>query len=186
MEERRTSIIDAVLPLLMEHGRAVTTRQIADAAGIAEGTVFRAFGDKETLIEAAVERYLDPAPLQAAILAIDPTLSLEQKIHELLFHLRARMTGVMGIMNAVGMVGQPMTRSSRDGYYHLVEDVLRPDLDQLRVGPERAAQFMRLISFASAIPQFNEGHEISTAELAAFITNGIAGIPAERGSSDAS
>jgi hypothetical protein len=39
---------------------------------------------------------------------------------------------------------------------------------------------IRLISFASAIPQFNEGHEMTTAELARYITYGIAGEPAER------
>lgn len=170
----------------MEHGRAVTTRQIADAAGVAEGTIFRAFGDKDSLIEAAVERFLDPEPLYAAISAIDPALGLERKINDLLFHLRARMTGIMGIMNAVGMVGQPARRGNGDGYTHLIEELLRPDLEQLHVGPERVAQFMRLISFASAIPQLNENSDITTAELAAFITNGIAGIPAERGGSDAS
>ena len=40
-------IVDAALPLLLEHGEMVTTRQIADAAGIAEGTIFRAFADKD-------------------------------------------------------------------------------------------------------------------------------------------
>ena len=42
-DERRRAIVDAVLPLLIEHGRAVTTRQMAEAAGIAEGTIFRVF-----------------------------------------------------------------------------------------------------------------------------------------------
>ena len=60
-------IIDAVIPLLLEHGRAVTSKQIAEAAGIAEGTIFRAFGDKETLVQAAIEKYLDPEPLREAL-----------------------------------------------------------------------------------------------------------------------
>ena len=46
-------IIDAVIPLILEHGVGITSRQIAEAAGVAEGTVFRAFGDKESLIAAA-------------------------------------------------------------------------------------------------------------------------------------
>ena len=48
-------IIEAMLPLLLEHGEMVTTRQIAEAAGIAEGTIFRVFADKDELIAAVVE-----------------------------------------------------------------------------------------------------------------------------------
>ena len=49
-EERRAAIIDAARPLLIEHGENVTTRQLADAAGIAEGTIFRVFADKDELL----------------------------------------------------------------------------------------------------------------------------------------
>src|SRR5690606_40981582 len=45
--DRRNAIAAATVPLLVEHGAAVTTRQIADAAGVAEGTLFRAFADKD-------------------------------------------------------------------------------------------------------------------------------------------
>ncbi|MFC4562181.1 TetR/AcrR family transcriptional regulator [Nocardiopsis mangrovi] len=53
-DERREAIVQAVLPLLAEHGADITTRQIAQAAGIAEGTVFRAFKDKDELLHACV------------------------------------------------------------------------------------------------------------------------------------
>ncbi len=60
-DERRRAIIDAVLPLLIEHGDAVTTRLIAEAAGIAEGTIFRVFADKDALIHAVAAETLNPA-----------------------------------------------------------------------------------------------------------------------------
>ena len=52
-------IIDAVIPLILEHGVGITSRQIAEAAGVAEGTVFRAFGDKESLIAAAADAFFE-------------------------------------------------------------------------------------------------------------------------------
>ena len=59
-DERRAALVDATVPLLLEHGRAVTTRQIAEAAGIAEGTIFRVFATKEELVDAALDAAFDP------------------------------------------------------------------------------------------------------------------------------
>jgi AcrR family transcriptional regulator len=186
VDERRAMIVDAVIPLLIEHGREVSTRQIADAAGIAEGTIFRVFGDKEEIFGAAVAKFLDPGELHERLRAIDPELPLEDKVNDILFQLRARMTGIFGIMNAVGMQGPPPGRRDSGNFLEVIEEILRPDLEQLNVPSERIGSFLRLIAFASAIPHFNEGKEMSTAELAQYITYGIAGHPAERGITDAS
>jgi AcrR family transcriptional regulator len=187
VDERRTMIIDAVIPLLIEHGREVSTRQIADAAGIAEGTIFRVFDDKEELFAAAVEKFLDPTAANRALRAIDPDETIEAKVNDILLLLRSRMTGIFGIMHAVGMSGRPPVQPrASDRFADVITDVLAPDLAQLGVPTERVASFVRLIAFASAIPQFNEGHEMSTADLAYLITNGIAGHSAEGGSSRAS
>src|SRR3954447_18740224 len=74
---RRSMIVAATLPLLLDEGDRVTTRQIAEAAGIAEGTIFRAFVDKDELIVAVIDAALDPEPLEVAIDRIDPTLGFE-------------------------------------------------------------------------------------------------------------
>jgi AcrR family transcriptional regulator len=186
VDERRTMIVDAVIPLLIEHGREVSTRQIADAAGIAEGTIFRVFADKEEIFGAAVEEFLKPGPLHDRLRAIDPELPLEGKVNDILFQLRSRMTGIFGIMNAVGMQGPPPRKVPPESFVDVIDDVLRPDLEKLNVPTDRIASFIRLVAFASAIPHFNDGREMSTAELATYITYGIAGHSAERGSTDAS
>jgi len=53
-EERRTAIIAATLPLLRAEGLHVSTRRIAECAGVAEGTLFRVFPDKAALLAAAL------------------------------------------------------------------------------------------------------------------------------------
>ena len=64
-EERRAAIVAAALPLLAAQGTNVTTRAIAEAAGVAEGTIFRVFPDKDALIQAVLDSALDPAPVSA-------------------------------------------------------------------------------------------------------------------------
>jgi AcrR family transcriptional regulator len=174
VEDRRGQIVDAVIPLLFEHGAGVTTRQIADAAGVAEGTIFRAFGDKESIIDAAVERFLDPEPLQRSLSYIDPELPLEQKVNDILFHLRSRFTGIMGIMSAIGMRGRPIhSRDVRQQLVDIITGVLEGESARLRIPPAQAAYVIRIVAFAASIDGFNDDHRMETTEIADFIVFGI-------------
>ena len=57
----RDHILDAAARVYAEHGfRGATTRRIADAAGVNEVTLFRTFGSKATLIEAALRHTGEP------------------------------------------------------------------------------------------------------------------------------
>lgn len=79
-EDRRQAIVEAALPLVMEHGRDLSTRQIAEAAGLAEGTLFRAFGTKTEIVDATIAAGLAPHVLTDALRAIAPTASLPDLI----------------------------------------------------------------------------------------------------------
>ena len=60
-DDRRKAIVAALVPLIVEKGGEVSTREIAQAAGIAEGTIFRVFPDKKSLLLAAAEEAINPA-----------------------------------------------------------------------------------------------------------------------------
>ncbi|WP_025157046.1 TetR/AcrR family transcriptional regulator [Leifsonia aquatica] len=175
-DERKAMIIDAVIPLLVEHGRGVTSRQIAEAAGIAEGTIFRAFGDKETLVTAAIEKYLDPEPLRDALRAIDPGLPLEHKVRAVILLMRERFQSVMRIMAVIGPE-RPHIPQERHEFARIIARIIEPEAAALNLPPERVAYVLRLLSFASAFPALNEGLEFSVDELARIALLGVAGRP---------
>src|SRR5919107_453386 len=141
-EERRSAIVAATLPLLVEHGESVTTRQIADAAGIAEGTIFRVFPDKDALVDAAVEAALDPEPFERALEAIDPGLPLEDLVHEVVLVWVRRTADTWRLLSSVGSrVRERRARpiSESPGLARL----LVGHRDELAVSPRSAARTLR-------------------------------------------
>src|SRR3954466_213948 len=79
-EERREALVAATLPLVLEHGIDVSTRLIAEAAGVAEGTIFRVFPTKDDLVEAAIASAFDPSPLVDALGRVDRTAPLADRL----------------------------------------------------------------------------------------------------------
>ena len=53
-DDRRAMLVATTLELVLESGADVSTRQIAEAAGVAEGTIFRVFDTKEELLRGRV------------------------------------------------------------------------------------------------------------------------------------
>jgi AcrR family transcriptional regulator len=154
--ERRATIIAATLPLLLAHGPAVTTRQIAEAAGIAEGTIFRVFPDIESLVQATVDAAYDPEKVAAELASVAATPSLEQRLVEAVRILQNRLTSVWQLMSISGMP-RPIAltartrRLDRPDVAALIA-LLEPYRSQLRRTPAAAAQLLRGLTLAGTHP----------------------------------
>ncbi len=180
-DDRRASILAAAVPLLRERGQAVTTKEIADAAGIAEGTVFRVFEDKQALIEAAFATFMDPTRVREQLRAIPADAPLEDKVRTIVVVLRARFKGVVGMMHALGMSGPPKHIPSNDERIRqrmitegVTRELLAAHADELRVEPIEAVQLIRMLVFASEFPALNDGPQFTTDQLTDIILRGIA------------
>ncbi len=83
-DERRRAILDGVLPLLArERLDRITTRQLAEAAGVSEALLYRHFPSKEHLIAALHDDCLEEgAAIQALIQQLEAnTMSLVLGLH---------------------------------------------------------------------------------------------------------
>lgn len=150
-EQRRSMIVAAALPLVAEYGTAVTTGQIARAAGIGEGTIFRAFADKEELLDACLAEAMNPghALRELAAVPLDEPLAarLVQAAEALHAHLE-RMGTVIGALHASGhrhgrSRGDRPAPGDRDSSEkatrEAVAELIEPDRAALRLEPEKLA-----------------------------------------------
>jgi AcrR family transcriptional regulator len=182
---RRASIVAAALPLLRRHGVGVTTRQIATAAGVAEGTLFRVFPDKDALIAAAVDAAFDPAPAEAQLRAIDRRRSLRDQMVAAVEVLQRRVEQVWHLMSILGMSAPPERPGPAAGRgrgpavapdaairAQLVA-IFEPHRDELRCTPAHAARLLRLMTFAGTHPRITENQPLGAAEVVAILLDGI-------------
>jgi AcrR family transcriptional regulator len=181
-EERRAALVAATLPLVTRYGMKVTTRQIAEAAGVAEGTIFRVFPDKEALVQAAVAAVLDPLPLLAELGGVDTTLPLPERLVEVVRILQRRLTSVFNLLFALRMFGPPNNpgdkRITNERILAAVAAVLEPDQDQFRLPVVEVARLIRLLTFSATHPTISDGTPLTAEQIASVVLNGVRRDPA--------
>lgn len=177
--ERRAAIIAATLPLLLEHGPAVTTRQIAEAAGIAEGTIFRVFPDIESLFQATVDAAYDPAQVAKELASINATASFERRLAEGVRILQNRLTNVWQLTSISGL---PKPAAHRAGHSAKIDrpDVaalvalLEPHRSRLRRSPAASAQVLRGLTLAGTHPALTaDGKPMDPEEIVSLLLDGL-------------
>jgi AcrR family transcriptional regulator len=187
-DERRRAIVDAVVPLLLEHGDDVSTRQIAEAASIAEGTIFRVFPDKPALLLAAAEETMNPADARAELeAALAGVASLREKVLIATELMNARSEKVMVVMMALRRLwmssptsghehrqGPPpfMVEANR-ALHERLTSVFEPHRDELTVEPQVAATLLRTLVLGSRHPGADPAQRLTPDQVADALLDGI-------------
>lgn len=171
-DDRRAMIVRATLPLVIEHGEAVTTKSIAAAAGIAEGTIFRAFPDKDALIAAVVESAYDTESLDRALAEIDPDQPLDAALAAAVKVIQRRVVQVWRVASSVGPRYQPAKHR-----HNLVSEplvgLLTVHRAELTVEPREAAGLLRAVTLAVTHPSLVE-KPMPPADVVSLFLHGVA------------
>jgi AcrR family transcriptional regulator len=152
-DERRRMIVDATLPLLLQNGEMVTTRQIADAAGIAEGTIFRVFEDKDALIAAVIDRAMDSEALEEALGSINLDQPFERCLQAAVVIIQQRVVDIWRLVSSVGSRFHDHSRSRgpQETSGALV-DLFTAHRAHLTVTPVVAARLLRALTLSATHP----------------------------------
>lgn len=166
----------ATLPLLLEHGRSLTSKQIAQAAGVAEGTIFRVFDTKEDLFQAVLEREFDPEAFLDALREVDLDTPLEERLLAGVTLLQERFQRIFALMTAMALPKPPpqtrdvaRRRLAGEGLIRLVV----PDADRFRVPPEDVVQLLRLLTFSGSHPHIADQQTLTPAQIVDTVLHGV-------------
>ncbi len=183
-DDRRQAIVAAVIPLLLDKGAAVTSREMAEAAGIAEGTIFRVFPDKPSVIIEAVKFSMDPVPVCEALAHIPVSAPMARQLEDaatILLEHSERVAALVGVLRAAHSAASAAPASARH-FIHTsnaailasLTDIFSRHLDTLRVAPARAAFAFRGFIFANAHPMAASEQKATPREIVDLVLHGVA------------
>jgi AcrR family transcriptional regulator len=189
-DERRKAIVQAMLPLLVDRGGEISTREIAGAAGIAEGTIFRVFPDKRSLMLAAAQEAINPADGAAEWQEAMQSLgSLREKVVVAAQRVLDRMRMTMSVMFAVRRhlgsheelhkhdkkhFGPPQFVLDAQAELHRrLTGIFEAHRDELAVDPEVAAVALRSLIFGASRPELGMAPALSAEQIADLLLSGV-------------
>jgi AcrR family transcriptional regulator len=167
--------------LLERFGRDVSTRQIAEAAGVAEGTIFRAFATKEELIDAVIEDAFDTQRTCDELALVDPGLSLEERLTVAVTILQERLRRIFALFGSLRLRKEAHDhdsfRAKQQADYelinHAIASLIKPDQDRLRLDVREAASALRTITFSITHPMLGDPRLIEPHQIVDLVLYGI-------------
>lgn len=186
-EKRRASIVEATIPLLQQHGHTLTTRQIAEAAGIAEGTVFRAFDSLDDVIQATVVEILSPTRLRRATEEAHFTGELRQDCLAAVELMSSYVSTVKTLIHlghssgnhAIMRCARKEMSERQTEMFAFLEGKFRAHQDQLALTPGQFAKLLELLTVGLKTQFTPQIVTISHSELIDFALNGARKGPAD-------
>lgn len=181
-ERRREMIIDVAIPLIAQHGTAITTSQVAQAAGIGEATIFRVFRDKEELIDACLVEAMRPDNVIDGIASIALDQPLADRLVEAADTMSAHLSRMGSVIGALHTSGRPARRdpsvqpdpnareNSTRATVQAITALFEPDVDQLRLPVEQVAALFLGQLYSRTRPL--AGAEMTPAESVDLFLNG--------------
>jgi AcrR family transcriptional regulator len=157
-DARRRALVAAARPLIAAHGPEVSTKRIAEAAGVAEGTIFRVFDTKADLIAAVLTDSFSPDALVAAIENVPQTDHLPTLVSGLLRVLRDDMESNRGLHSILTHPDTPARLrdcgASRYERGHAtgiaIGRRLKPFSDELTLSLPKAAVVISAVAFVAS------------------------------------
>ena len=182
-DERRKAIVEAVIPLLLTQGGNVTTAQMAEAAGVAEGTIFKVFPDKTSLLHEALKSSFDPAPTLDQLARIERALPFEIRLRKAAAIILTRaervhaLAAVLRSMPPTGHANHHDTHKTaieaNSMIYWGLTRMFRDESDQLVVEPAQAAAAFRGLLHAVSFPLCDPEELITADEAIGILLNGV-------------
>lgn len=181
-EERRAALIAATLPLVLAHGPAVSTRQIAQAAGVAEGTLFRVFASKDELVNAAAASAFDASPMVAELARIDRSAPLEERLVAAVGIMQRRLRGLFHLLDKLGLARpderwqggkRSRMRLAQEALLKTLAELMKPDEEQLRCPPAEAGRRLRMLTFAGTHPRIVADDPLSAEDIVSMFLDGV-------------
>jgi len=199
-EERRRAIVAALVPVVLERGTDLSTKEIAQVAGVAEGTLFRAFPDKRSLVAAAVveaaRQHFAVVTSHASYPEVDlpPDATLADRLGVVVDRVLSRAGQSMRIITLLheldpadlpeggGAAFRPQHRfASGEEYLEhraalaaWVTELLGEHASEIRVPIDQLIDIVRSMAIGGRVPPHVVSAPVSSAQIVDLLLHGVA------------